>query len=295
MTQSNEQIATIEPLIEELRATRADTVRRYESVDPGRLEDVREWHGGHVDLRHLLASLTERGESRRIQMLGIGRRLERGRMSDAQHAMGIAGGVRGRLLGALIGIDEGLFDRPPGQDEWSIRQVLGHVIAVDERYRLAVEFAIERARRGGDGPERPAESGLPDRVGASMSHGTPAEVLARMQSVRDQVIASLIAIPDELLAAPTSWTSFKLDVRFRLHRFAAHDREHAIQIRKALQALGFAPAEPQMLLADAQEELGTLEVTLRSIGGEFLPRRHSPNEPSILELVQELIAEERSI
>jgi len=216
-------------------------------------------------------------------------------MTDAQHAMGINSEARGRLLGTLLGVTDALFDRAPAQGEWSIRQVLGHVIAVDERYRLAVEHAATRARRGGEGPMRPPEESLPPRTGETLSSGTPMELLLRAQTVHDNLISSMGPIPDDLLGAPTNWAAWDVDLRFRLHRFAAHDREHAIQIRKVLQALGFAPTEPQLLLADAQAELGAMEATLVAIGDDFVDRSPPDGGRSIAQMVEGLLEEERTI
>jgi hypothetical protein len=279
-------------LIQELRATRAETIRRFAPLDPARLTEPREWRGERADLRHLLASLTEGSESRRIQILGIGRQLGRRRMTDAQHAMGIKGETRGRLLGTLIGVPDAFFDRAPADGEWSIRQVLGHVMAVDERYRIGVEYAVERARRGSEGPLRPPEDSMPPRKGEAMAVGAVPELMARMQSIHDRVVDSLMTVPDDLLDAPANWASWDVDVRFRAHRFAAHDREHTIQIRKTLQALGFVPTEPQLLLADAQAALGALEITLLGIGDELLDRPPAAGGPTIRQLVQELLTDE---
>jgi len=282
-------------LIRSLRATRAETIRRFGAVESERLAEPREWRGAQASLRHLLAYLTEGSESRRIQILGMGRLLNRPRLTDAQHALGIACEARGRLIGTLLGVPDELFDRPPAAQEWSLRQVLGHVIAVDERYRIAAEHAASRALHGGEGPIRPPEDSLPPPTGEATSGGAPAELLERAQTVHDSVVRSLAQIPDNLLEAPTNWGAWDVDLRFRLHRFAAHDREHSIQIRKTLQALSFVPTEPQLLLADTQAELGALEATLVAIGDEFIDRRLPSGGRSIAQTVEGLIEEERAL
>jgi hypothetical protein len=282
-------------LIRELRTTRAATVARFGLLEPARLSELHDWRGARSDLRFQLSWLSEGTENRRIQILGVGRLLARPRMTDAQHALGIAAALRGRLLGHLIGLPDPLFDQAPAPGEWSVRQVLGHVIAVDERYRIGVEHAVARARRGGEGPLRPDDAALPPRTGETMSAGAPAVLLERAQSVHDVLMRNLGAIPDELLAAPTNWAAVDVDVRFRLHRFAAHDREHTIQIRKTLESVGFHPTEPQLLLADAQAELGALEATLGAIGDGFLDQRPPSGGSTIRDLVEESLADERSI
>lgn len=274
---------------------RAETLRRFSTVDPAQLDQERDWRGAPSDLRFRLSWLSEGSEGRRVRMLSLGGQLGLPPRGDAQRAMMIAGETRGRLLGTLAGLPDATFNLQPAEGEWSIRQVLGHVIATDERYRIAVEYAVERARAGGTGPLRPPESSLPPRTGEAQATGSPAELLQRLQSARDAVILSLSTVPDDLLNAPTNWVSWDLDVRFRLHRFAAHDREHTIQLRKALQALGVMPTEPQLLLANAQAALGALEATLRNVGDAHLDREPPGGGPTIARLVDEMLEDERGI
>jgi len=86
---------------------------------------------------------------------------------------------------------------------------------------------------------------------------------------------------------------FRIEDRRR--RFVAHDREHTIQLRKTLQALGFAPTEPQLLLADAQAALGALEITLRNLGDAYLDQEPPGGGPTIAQLVEEMLEDERGI
>ena len=48
---------------------------------------------------------------------------------------------------------------------------------------------------------------------------------------------------DAAMAAGTIWAGFEVDVRFRLHRWPSHFREHTIQIEKTLALLGHQPTE----------------------------------------------------
>jgi uncharacterized damage-inducible protein DinB len=282
-------------LIGSLRAARADTLSRFAHLGPERVEEPHDWRGAPTNLRFRLSWLSEGSETLRIRALGIGRELGRPRLTDAQHILTIAGETRGRLLGALIGIPDALFEREPADGEWSLRRVLGHVIATDERYRIAVEHAIERERNGGTGPLRPPDASLPPASGEAQSVGTPVELLRHLHATRDMVTERLLAMPDNQLSAPTVWVAWNVDVRFRLHRFVAHDREHCIQIRKTLDALGFVPSEAQLLLADAQAALGALEVTLAAIGDAYLDREPPSGEPSVAQLVAQVLADEREI
>lgn len=284
----------ISELLDRLEATRAETLRRFASLDPARLEDERQWRGAPSQLRFLLNWLSEGAESRRLRMIHALSQLNRP-LTQAQQAVLMLAIARGRLRGEIVGLPDDVYDRDPAEGEWSVRRVLGHVIATDERYRLAVEYAIGRARAGGTGPMRPPEASLPARTGEAQSGGTPEELRLRLWDERRRVVETLVAIPDDLLTAPTNWTVWDLDVRFRIHRFAAHDREHTIQIRKALQALRVHPTEPQMLLADAMVELEALEALLVCAGDAALDAAPPDGGPAIRALIEEAMAEERAL
>ena len=103
------------------------------------------------------------------------------------------------------------------------------------------------------------------------------------------------ALQDAVLDAPTNWVSWDLDLRFRLHRFASHDREHAIQLQKARQALGLLQTETQLLLADAAVELESLVSVLMWLSDESLNHRPDDGSPTIADLVQEQIQEEAEL
>jgi hypothetical protein len=52
----------------------------------------------------------------------------------------------------------------------------------------------------------------------------------------------------EVLTRPTVWVGYTVDVRFRLHRIAAHLAEHTIHAQKALHALDRPPSEAREIV-----------------------------------------------
>ena len=53
----------------------------------------------------------------------------------------------------------------------------------------------------------------------------------------------------EELALPSMyWEEYQLSLRFRLHRFDSHLRQHTVQVDKALVEIGQAPTEARRLL-----------------------------------------------
>src|SRR5712692_9730894 len=166
-------------LTEQLEAARQATLDRYSSLEPDRLSAPWEWRGAPSTHRFMLSWLSEGSESRRVRILSAAQRLGH-RFTDAHRAVMLLGAWRGQLRGKLIGLPDEAYDLDPAPGEWSVRRVLGHVIAIDERYGAAISYATERMLHGGTGLLRPDESTLPPRTGEVQSTGTPAELRQRL-------------------------------------------------------------------------------------------------------------------
>jgi hypothetical protein len=241
----------------ELRAVRRETVRALAGLDDSELAKPVPWRGAQHEARFRMLRLADDDLLRTVRLetdlAGAGHR-----PTAAHRILGAARRLRGRLMGSLVGLTEAQFDQEP-EEEWSVRRVLGHLIANDHRYVIQTLHSVERARTGGRGSMRPPDSALPDRLGVAESTGTVDELLARMQATHYEVIDALAGLTDTDLDAPTNWMMWNLDVRFRLHRFAEHDREHLVQLRKTYAAIGFVPTEAQRTLEEAGAARGELE------------------------------------
>src|SRR5712691_7524067 len=58
---------------------------------------------------------------------------------------------------------------------------------------------------------------------------------------------------------PTIWAGHDVDVRFRLHRFAAHIVEHTIQCEKTLYALAWPSTEGRRIARHVAAAIGEVE------------------------------------
>lgn len=247
--------------LNELRSVRRDTVRALAGLPPAALTRPTPWRGATADIRFLLLRLADDDLMRTVQLEAA--LTNAGHIpTEAHRILAAAVALRGRLIGSLAGLAPMQFDQGWDEGEWSVRRVLGHVIATDRRYLIQTQYAVQRARSGGEGPLRPPDSALPNRMGLPESEGTMDEVLARMAATHDEVIAALADLGSDDLDAPTNWMAWDLDVRFRLHRFAEHDREHLVQLRKTYAGVGFIPTEPQRILEEAGAARGALEALL---------------------------------
>jgi hypothetical protein len=282
---------TVDELIENLRAARAETVRMVAAMAPERLGSPSPWRGVPLPLGHQLGWLAEGDETRRVAIEHSDRWLAQP-PSYAQRALVIGSASFGRLLGTFAGVTEELFERQPAPGEWGLREALAHVIAVSKRYLVGVEYAVARQNRGGEGPLRPPADAMPPSSGETERHGTMAEMLNRLVATRDEIVRRVGAVADADLDAPGDWASAPVDVRFRIHRFAAHDREHTAHLRKIHQQLGWQQNEAQLLLGEAQTARAAFETVVRYTAEDALDRPLSKAGETIAGLVQQALDDE---
>jgi hypothetical protein len=76
-------------------------------------------------------------------------------------------------------------------------------------------------------------------------------ILAAMRETRRRVFAELESLPESRLTEPARWGGREMDVRFILLRYADHDEEHALQIRKTLDGFDWRQSEAQQILGAA--------------------------------------------
>ena len=163
---------------------------------------------------------------------------------EAARILALAQRAFSELRGLLVGLPDALLDSPPPAGEWSLRTILSHVLTTERRYAQHTQYAVQRA--DADPVETPRDR-LPPLHGAD-TPGSLADLLAHLATARAETDHALAGLPDHALARPTVWAGYQVDVRFRLHRFAAHLIEHTIQGEKTLEALGVPQTEARRLV-----------------------------------------------
>ncbi|MEX1158407.1 MAG: DinB family protein, partial [Thermomicrobiales bacterium] len=83
-------------------------------------------------------------------------------------------------------------------------------------------------------------------------------ILSDLRASRRQVFAELAGLPEERLNVPAPWGGREFDARFILLRYADHEEEHALQVRKTLDGFGWRQTEAQQILGAAQVTRGDL-------------------------------------
>lgn len=170
------------------------------------------------------------------------------------------------LQAALLGIGSAEADLAPALGEWPVRDIVAHIVGADVGFYGVVRYALDRYR-GDDG--RPAE--IPAEAWAGMiGLGEGAftklmdEPLPKLQSyhksLHHRVLTEFADISEEELTAPSMyWEGYELSLRFRLHRFDSHMRQHTVQLDKTLPGIGLAQSEAKRLLRLIYSALGEAE------------------------------------
>ncbi len=158
---------------------------------------------------------------------------------ESRRILSLAQRAFGDLRALLLGVPDDLLDQAPREGEWPLRDTLRHILAVERRYGLQTKYAVER--RDGD-PMRISDDRLPTPAQIDVTGGFR-EILGRIGAARAESNHWFDNVSPAAMMRPTQWVHYDIDVRFRLHRFAAHLVEHTIQCEKTLAALGWRPTE----------------------------------------------------
>ena len=145
--------------------------------------------------------------------------------------------------------------RSPGADDWSLRGVVARLLAAERAFLASILLATDAACAGHASPSWNARS--KERVPAKDATGDARAALARS---RDRILAECAGITTAELDVPSRfWEKQQYSVRFRLGRFEAHLRQHAVQAEKTLVAIGYPPSEAERLVRLLYQALGEVE------------------------------------
>ena len=175
------------------------------------------------------------------------------------------------LTGALAGMSEAELDAKPPDDQWPVREVLEHVLGTEKAFLASIELALEAARAGrGSEPDEHAWEAR--RQPPEDPRGSRADALNALFRSHSTILRSLDGVADTELATPSHfWEDKGYSIRFRMHRFEEHLRQHTIQVDKTLVALGHPPTEAERLVRNVYVALAGLEsVSGAGVGRELV-------------------------
>ncbi|MDQ6858245.1 MAG: DinB family protein [Chloroflexota bacterium] len=177
------------------------------------------------------------------------------------------------LTGALAGTSDADMDAPPPNEQWPLRAVFKHLLDSEKGFLAAIELALDNARAGKK--SEPDEAAWTAKRQASEDpSGSRADALNALFRSHIAILRSLDAVTDAELDTPSwFWEDKGYSVRFRMHRFEEHMRQHTIQVDKTLVALGHPPTEAERLVRNLYTALAGLEsVAGAGVGAELLER-----------------------
>jgi uncharacterized damage-inducible protein DinB len=165
------------------------------------------------------------------------------------------------LTGVLAGVRTEDLDRAPAEGEWPLRETLGHVLGAEHGFLAVNRFALVHHRAGKH--EEPPEEEWPV---FRKDYAAPKDAVAgTIESVRNaffeihrRALRELDDISDAELEQPAWFWDAEKPIRFRLHRFEEHLRQHTIQLDKTL-ALIAPPTEAHRLIRNIYNALADVE------------------------------------
>ena len=131
------------------------------------------WRGRQMDVRYALYRTLEDAQEAYVRVSAEAHPESRRILALAQHAFG-------SLRALLAGLPGALLDKPPRAGEWPIRETLGHMLAVEQRYALQTKYAVDRTDAD---PMRIPDNRLPPTAPATVG-GEIDAVLARLADAR---------------------------------------------------------------------------------------------------------------
>ena len=200
-------------------------------------------------------------------------------ITEAQTILGGFHRAYRRLKTVLVGRDPGLLTKSPAPGEWPIRQTLSHLYNAEMNFYVVVSYGLGRIEDPAL-PVAPPDDFWDEKIGMTEPEfeaflSRPAEALLEaLEILHGRVLLDFAEIPSAALRFGAKfWETELMPLRFRLHRFESHMRQHTVQIEKALVQLGQGPGEARRLLFLIYDALADVEAAglgAPGIGSEAL-------------------------
>jgi hypothetical protein len=220
----------------------------FAALDEEALARPWSWNGGKVDVRYALYRALEDAQESYVKLAA-------GPLPESRRILALAQRAFEDLRGLLLGLPGALLDQPPRADEWPLRETLRHMLFVERRYASQTRYAVDRTDAD---PVRIPDDRLPALAQIDVT-GEIGAILARFAAERAETNRLLGDVAPAAMTRPTVWMHYAIDVRFRLHRFAAHVVEHMIQCEKTLASLGVHQTEGRRIARRVAATIGEIE------------------------------------
>ena len=94
------------------------------------------------------------------------------------------------------------------------------------------------------------------------------EFMARMRAKHDELVKSLMSVPEEQMGEVATWGQRQMPLRTMFYQLVNHEIEHTVHAVKTLRDLGLAQTEAEAILGRLEEARGRLEGVLVGISDE---------------------------
>ncbi len=176
----------------------------------------------------------------------------------AQHALADHQLAFRDLQALLLGCNDALLDVEPAPGAWPLRTIVAHVHSTERKFLATILNTLD-----GGPPEELGAAAIATRTGERLEtqhEGALDEIWSAYARVHAKVQEWLAFLEDEeLQRASTMWEATPYTVLYRMHRFAAHVREHTSQVETTLHMLNGAPGEGALLARQLMAALAEVE------------------------------------
>ena len=192
--------------------------------------------------------------------------------SEAQQILAQFNAAYWDLQGALVGVNNDLAQVVPAPGEWTVLEAIGHIIDADLGFLAVTKHGLAQVRAGKEQPEEMSEAEFREFKSRQplqpvIEQQSLIALLEYYQRQKQRIIDTFSDVTDqELDARIWFWENEPMSLRFRLHRFDSHLRQHTIQVQKTLVSLHSEKSEVHRLLGLIYAALAELEGNLIGAG-----------------------------
>jgi len=159
------------------------------------------------------------------------------------------------LQAVLYGLTPEVVNLTPSEKDWSVRRTYAHILSADIGFFATIQYALEGHRQNKWAPEPMSDEdeirliGMSEAQYQSLMSSNYETLLNYHQKLHSQIITGFSDITAVELDLPAAfWEPLMFPIRYRLHRYEAHMRQHTIQIEKTLTSIDIAPNETKLLI-----------------------------------------------
>ena len=167
------------------------------------------------------------------------------------------------LTAVLAAVRDEDLGRVPAVGEWPLRDVLEHLLGAEHGFLAVNRFALIGHRDGTYAAQTDdafKRFRAPYAMPAGAVAGGVADIRNAFFTQHVRALRELDDVTDAELELPARfWESEDMPIRFRLHRFEEHLRQHTIQLDKTLASLGRPPTEAHRLIRNVYNALAAVE------------------------------------